>query len=323
MSSTLPVPIGARDLASELLFADALKSAYDYALEEKAPATRRAYASDFAHFEAWCATMAAEPLPASVATLAAYLASLADAGRKASTIGRRCAAIAHRHRQAGYEPPTTGEKAKAVHRGIRRKIGTRPDQKAPATAKRLKAMLRRIPTDLAGLRDRAVLLIGFAAALRRSELVGLTMNDIERVPDGILVHVRRSKTDQVGAGHVIAVPRGTKLCPVDALDAWLAAATVTDGPVFRAVGKGGAVSFRALSDRSVADIVKRWAGAAGLDPALFSGHSLRAGLVTTALEHGADILKVMAVTRHRSVDTLRLYDRRANAFKDHAGKGFL
>jgi integrase len=185
------------------------------------------------------------------------------------------------------------------------------------------AMLKRIPDTLVGKRDRALILVGFAAAMRRSELVALMLDDLERVPEGVFVHIRKSKTDQEGQGHVVPVPRGSKLRVVDALDDWLEAAAIVDGAVFRSVGKGGHVSVAALSDRSVPNVVKRWAKAAGFDPEHFSGHSLRSGFVTAALEKGADTLKVMDVTRHKSVDTLKIYDRRAKAFKNHAGKGFL
>ena len=208
-------------------------------------------------------------------------------------------------------------------RGIRRRIGVAVDRKAPATAHAIARMLKRIPDTLAGKRDRALLLLGFAAALRRSELVALQLADLERTEAGLIVHIRRSKTDQEGEGHQVAVPRGLKLKPVEAIDAWLAAAAIADGPLFRPIAKGGRVLGGALTDRSVADIIKRCAKAAGLDPEIFSGHSLRAGFVTSALESGADVLKVMDVTRHRDVKTLKAYDRRAKAFRNHAGKGFL
>lgn len=319
--TTLPVPIGGPPLAPA--YTDALQSAHAYALAEKADATRRAYGSDFRDFTAWCGRMGAIPIPAPVEIVAAYLASIADHGLKASTITRRAAAIGYAHRLAGHEPPTHAEPVKAVLRGIRRRTGVAVERKAPATARALTGMLKRIPDTLWGKRDRALLLLGFAAALRRSELVALHALDLERTPDGILVTIRRSKTDQEGAGHVVAVPRGSKLRPCEAVDDWLAAAGIDDGPVFRSIGKGGRVALEALSDRSVADIVKDRAKAAGLDPALFSGHSLRAGFVTSALEAGADLLRVMDVTRHTEVRTLKAYDRRAKAFRDHAGRGFL
>ncbi len=315
-------PIGGNGVATAD-FTDVLKSAVDYARAETSEGTRRAYASDWRAFEAWCASVAQQPLPASTAAVAGYLAHMADAGLKASTINRRAAAIAYRHRLANLTPPTGAESVKAVQRGIRRTIGTRVDRKAPATAKAIKAMVAAIPDTLAGRRDRALLLTGFAAALRRSELVALDVDDLERTPDGLFVHIRHSKTDQEGAGHIVAVPRGGRLRPVHAVEDWLEAAGITTGAVFRSIGKGGTLSGKRLSDRSVADIVKRWAAAAKLDPTLFAGHSLRAGFVTSALEAGADPLKVMDVTRHSQVQTLKGYDRRAKAFKDHAGKGFL
>ena len=147
--------------------------------------------------------------------------------------------------------------------------------------------------------------------------------DLEETAEGLLVSIRRSKTDQEGAGDFVSIPHGSRLRPVAALQAWLQAAGITEGPIFRSIRKGGSVTPERLSDRSVAQIIKRRAEAAGFDPNLFSGHSLRAGFVTSALHHGADILRVMDVTRHREVSTLKTYDRRAKAFKQHAGEAFL
>ncbi|WP_244669946.1 site-specific integrase [Kaistia sp. 32K] len=301
---------------------DALASAADYADAESADGTRRAYASDFRDFHTWCRGVGAASLPASVETVAAYFAVLADRGLKVSTIDRRSAAIGWVHRRAGFEPPVNAETVKSVLRGIRRTIGEAKRQKAPATVDAIALMMRRVPKTLAGRRDRALLLVGFAGALRRSELVGLMVPDLERLPQGLILHIRKSKTDQTGQGHQIPIPRGGKLKVVESLDAWLAAANISDGPVFRAV-HGDRVALVALSDRSVARIVQSYAAAAGLDGETFGGHSLRAGFVTSALSDGADLLKVMDVTRHRDMRTLKAYDRRAKAFKDHAGKGFL
>lgn len=301
---------------------DGLTSAASYAADEKALATRLAYRSDWRHFTAWCAAADTRVLPAEPATVAAYLAHLADSGRGASTISRRLAAIAYAHRLKQLEPPTSSEPVRAVLRGIRRRLGVKVTKKAPATARAIGAMLEHVPEGIAGTRDRALLLIGFAAALRRSELVDLKVNDIELHQDGVLLHIRRSKTDQEGEGAAIAVPRGGRLKPVESLEAWLAAAAITSGPVFRSIGKSGQLGA-GLTDRSVANIVKWYAAAAGLDASLFSGHSLRAGFVTSALEHGADLFKVMDVTRHKRLETLKGYDRRAQAFRDHAGRDFL
>jgi site-specific recombinase XerD len=304
-----------------------LARAADYARAEKADATRSAYAKDFAHFSRWCLQSGSGALPAAIETVAAYLATIADAGLSVSTLNRRLAAIAYAHRLKGFDAPGSAEPIRMVMRGIRRTLGTAPKRKAPATAKALGRMLRAAEKHntcvISRLRDRALLLIGFAAALRRSELVGLDVEHLERSAAGLIIRIGRSKTDQEGEGAEIAVPRGTKLRPVEALDAWLTAAKITTGPVFRQIRRGNHLQAERLSDHAVADIIKRHARAAGLDPKLFSGHSLRAGFVTSALESGADVLKVMDVTRHRSVQTLKGYDRRAKAFKDHAGAKFL
>jgi site-specific recombinase XerD len=303
---------------------DALAAARGYALAEKSDATRRAYQADWTHFASWCARQGTDVLPASIATVAAYLASLAGDRKKVSTIDRRAAAIAYGHRLAGFTPPTHAEPVKAVLRGIRRRTGVAVERKAPATARAISSMLKRIDTTtLRGKRDAALLLIGFAAALRRSELTKLNVADIERTDGGIFLHIRRSKTDQDGAGHAVPIPRGSRLRPVEALDTWLDAAAITEGPLFRPIRRGGHVQVGALTDHAVARIVKARAKAANLDPTLFSGHSLRAGFVTSALEAGSDVLRVMDITRHTSVQTLKGYDRRAKAFQNHAGGKFL
>ena len=324
MLSMFPIVTG--ELVEKLPSAglvEASVSAEIYARAEKSASTRKAYESDLRNFGTWCEKSAAGFMPATPDTVAAYIASLADAGLSASTVMRRLAAIAYGHRRLNLADPTEDERVKQVLRGIKRTIGTAAKQKAPATAKYIRAMVKALPDTMLGKRDRALLLIGFAGALRRSELVALNVADIERQPEGILIRIRWSKTDQEGAGQTIAVPRGAKLKVIEALDAWLDAAGITSGPIFRPINKGGRVLPGRLTDQSVALVVKYRASAAKLDPKLFAGHSLRAGFVTSALEDGADTLRVMDVTRHRSVDTLRKYDRRAKAFVAHAGKGFL
>lgn len=302
---------------------DGLDSIREYLSAEKAPATRRAYESDFADFETWCRQAAAPSLPAAPLEVARYLVSLADRGFRPSTIVRRCAAIRDAHRARSLEPPTNAEGVRAVLRGIRRKIGTAPDRKAPVTAKIIATIAAQVPATLAGRRDRALILLGFAAALRRSELVALDAEDIEFTPEGMRVSIRRSKTDQEGAGYAIAVPHGTRLRPMQAVRDWLDASHIAEGALFRSIGKGGALHAQRLSDRAVAEIVKRHARLVGLDADLFSGHSLRAGFVTSALESGADLLRIMDVTRHRNINSLKAYDRRARGFGQYAGKGFL
>ena len=196
-----------------------LQAATTYAQADKAQATRRAYRSDFEIFEAWCAERGLSSLPASPDVTAAFLAWEAGQGIKPSTIGRRVAAIRYAHKLRGLSLPTDDERVRATVRGIRRTHGAAPVKKAPATAEKVLRMVAAIPAGLNGLRDRALLLIGFAGALRRSELVALNCKDIEETAEGLRVTIRHSKTDQEGNGATIAIPRGSFACPVVAVRA--------------------------------------------------------------------------------------------------------
>ena len=300
-----------------------LDQAKIYARAEKAFATHRAYRSDFALFRVWCGTKDVAALPAGPETVAAFLAAEANRGVKASTIGRRVAAIRHAHKLAGHEPPTNSEVVKATLRGIRRTVGSPPARKAPATADRIVAMARMPDAGIKGLRDRALLLLGFAGAFRRSELVALDVADLAFCAGGLRATIRKSKTDQECQGATIAIVRGSLACPVAAIRNWLAAAQITAGPLFRPIFKSGKVGSGRLSDRSVAEIVKIHARRVGLNADDFSAHSLRSGFLTSAAADGASIFKMMDVSRHKSVDTLRGYVRDAELFRDHAGARLL
>lgn len=301
---------------------DELAAAINYADRAQAPATARAYAADWRTFAAWCASRDLLALPADPTTVAVFLADEAQRVKPA-TLGRRLAAIKAAHVAAQLEPPTNGAAVRRVLRGIRREQGTRQTKKAPATAERLLAMVAHCSPTLAGKRDRALLLLGFGGAFRRGELSALDVADLEEHAEGLRVLVRRAKTDQEGVGATVAVTRGNHACPVDAVRVWLESAGITDGPVFRPVGKSGRVSDARLSPFSVAQIVKHYAARAGLDPATFGGHSLRAGFLTSAAERGRPLDRMMAVSRHKRVDTLLGYVRRADDFRDHAGAGLL
>jgi site-specific recombinase XerD len=291
--------------------------------ERHAPATRRAYVSDARIFAAWCAARGLEALPAAPETVVLFVSSEAQAGSRYATISRRVAAIRYAHQAAGHESPTGRDLVNAALSGIRRTLGVAPVRKAPATAPRVEAMVRECPDTLRGLRDRALLLLGFAGAFRRSELVALEVEDLEETPEGLRVRVRRSKTDQDGAGQFVPVLNGSRLRVVEALKAWREAAGITSGPLFRPLAKGGRVLAQPLSTKSVADIVKAYAEQAGFDASAFAGHSLRAGFLTSAAESGASIFSMMAVSRHRSLETVRGYVRTAELFKNHAGAAFL
>jgi integrase len=310
-------------LDDQALAADEIAATLRFAAAAKAQNTQLAYASDWADFRRWAAARAASPLPCPPGLLCGYLAALADAGRRASTITRRAAAIAHQHRAAGFDSPTTSPAVREVLRGIRHTLGTAPASKTPATADLIARMLATCPNTLIGRRDQALIAFGFAGAFRRSELLALEMADLTAVDDGLRVTIRRSKTDPDAGGQEIAIPRGTQLRPVETLEAWLGAAGISDGSLFRPVSKGGQIGAWPLGDDGFIRALKRRAAACGLDPAAFAGHSLRAGFLTSAAEAGADVLKMAEVSRHRSIDTLRRYVRRGNLFKGHAGAGFL
>ena len=302
---------------------DAVRSALEYQRNDKAGATRRAYASDFRDFAAWCESVEQPSMPAHFGTVAAYLATLVDRKLKAATIRRRLAAIRHAHVSQGFDAPTDSAALGAVHRGIRRKIGTRQDQKAPITAKVLGALLKKTPDNLTGSRDRAILLIAFGAALRRSEVVGLDIDDVELTHQGAFVHIRQSKTDQEGAGHMVPVPSGSKFKPIEALKNWLRDSRRSAGSLFVRIRKGGVLTDERLTDRSVADIVKKYALAAKLDPDLFSGHSLRAGILTDAYESTKDLAAVADLARHKKLETTRGYIRRNEAMNNVATRKVL
>lgn len=303
--------------------AEAAALAQGFIRESLSAATRRAYASDCRVFASWCAEQGLAALPSSPEVVAMFLARQAEAGVTPATLTRRVAAIRYAHEGAGHESPTKGKAVAATLKGIRRAFGAPPTKKAPATVERVSEMVARCPETLQGKRDRALLLLGFAGAFRRSELAALTVADLEEAPEGLRVTIRQSKTDQEAQGQTIAIYNGGKLRPVAALKAWLEAAGITEGPIFRPLRKGGRVCAEALTAGSVASIVKAYAAAAGFEAADFAGHSLRSGFLTSAAERGADLFKMMEVSRHKRVDTVRGYVRSAELFKNHAGAAFL
>ncbi|APO67262.1 integrase family domain-containing protein [Rhizobium gallicum] len=316
---TLVTPQPGLDAASDLS-ADAL----GYGRAALSENTMRAYRSDWEDFQSWTAARGKSSLPASPATVANYASSLASAGKKVPTIARKLAAIRFFHRGAGEDNPTDNAGVAAILKGIRRTVGTAPRQKAPATVDVIHALMARIePETLQGKRDRALLLLGFAGAFRRSELVAITVEDLTFSEEGVDVFLPKSKTDQEAKGQSVAVLNGKALKPTDRLREWLEASGIVSGPIFRRINRGDHLTDEPLTAQSVALIVKKYADAAGLDVERLSGHSLRAGFVTSAAENRASISRIMEVTRHRDPRTVETYVRRADRFKDHAGDGFL
>lgn len=321
-----------------------LAEARRFAQAARSAETDRAYAGDWRHFRSWATAQAgmsdyvpadAQDLttPVPPAVVALYASSLATSSDgqpsfRSSTIARRMAAISVAHKRRNLESPTASPQVREVLSGIRRTLGTAPRQVAPARAAEIRRMVdyldrSKLPTA-AILRDRSLILLGYAAALRRSELVALTRADVEDHDGDLVVTVRRSKTDQEANGARVPVARGRdhSTCPVRALKTWLDFTARDDAsgdtPLFRRVNRWGAIGSEPLTDKSVAQIVKRAAEGAGLDPDLYAGHSLRAGFATTAAANGATERQIARVTRHRSMNILRGYIREANLFADSA-----
>jgi integrase len=296
-----------------------------YATAATSEATRQAYAADWRAFTAWCGATGLPSLPAPAATVAAYLAHLADSGRKVTTIERALAGIAYAHRIAGPDWTSRQPAIRLVMSGIRRELGTAPSKKAPVLGADLLALLDTLGTDLQGLRDRALLTLGWFCASRRSELVALRVADVEFTAEGLIVTITRSKTDQEGRGYAKGIPfaGSPAACPVRALRAWLDAAKIETGSIFRAVTRGGIVADTALGDRAVARLVKRVARNAGFDPATVAGHSLRSGFITTAAKRGKSTRAIMAQSGHRSEAVMHRYIQHATVFEDNAATGLL
>ncbi len=295
-----------------------VEQAKEYLRQSTAANTRRAYLADWTHFGHWTAAHGRDSLPASPATVAAYVAALAGVA-KVSTITRRLAAISQYHQAAGFESPTPELLVRKTMAGIRREKGSAPAGKAPVLIDTLRTIATQLPDSLAGKRDRALLLLGFAGAFRRSELVRLDVADLDFRQKGLVVTIRSSKTDQEGQGRPVGIPYGShpETCPLGAVQDWLAAAHIETGPVFRGVRRGQVLPER-LCDRSVALAVKRCTKLVGLDPVAFGGHSLRSGFCTSAAEANVSERSIMNQTGHRSLTVLRGYIRKGELFLDNA-----
>jgi integrase len=304
------------------------EQAADFAAAGKSENTKRAYRSDWKVFSAWCARMGATPMPATPGTVAAYVTDMARIGRAASTINRHCTTIGKAHRMAGHPSPLDHPKLQEILAGIRRTIGTKPKQKKAAVLSILRAMCEVCdPETIHGIRDRAVLLVAWAGAFRRSEVVSLRFEDIEFEDKGIIVTVRKSKTDQEGAGAKVGIPYGSDptTCPVRSLKRWLETSGITEGAIFRPIRRGQATLRGREASRDggklIARIVKRAAKRAGLDPKVFGGHSLRAGLATQAAMAGKPDRVIMRQGRWVDRRTLERYIREGTVFRENAAAG--
>jgi len=304
-----------------------------YVAAARAANTLRGYRSDWAE---WCAWSSANGYPEMAAAegISRYLTFLAGHGAKVGTMSRRLSGIRFAHRMRDLPDPTATARIIAVWEGIRRTHSAPAEQASPLMPPELWDVVDRCPTtrtwktakrpaepDLAGLRDRALLLIGFVAALRRSELTALTVDQVAEHPNGLVISIARSKTNQTGERPELAVLPRARMparCPVSALHAWLSAAAITHGPVFRAVSTGNRSGSRAMNPASINVLVQGAVARAGLDADAYSAHSLRAGFVTYAHLRGASDRAIAHQTRHRSLATLGQYVRVAQAWDDNA-----
>jgi site-specific recombinase XerD len=271
------------------------------------------YANAWQHFEAYCTEAHYQALPASSGAVVDYITHLADDGYKASTIQAKLAAIGFKHEALGHTNPVKAPDVRTAMSGIRRTIGTAPARKAPISLNDLRKIIGALPRNLRGKRDKAMLLIGWAGAFRRSELVGLDVEDILFSDTKATITLRRSKTDQEGQGmlKVIPVLADKSLCPVTALRSWLDVADIHSGVVFRSIDRWNHVHDHRMLGREVARIVKRVANLAGFDVRQLAGHSLRSGFITQAAEDGLDTWAIAEVSGHKSQDVLRGYIRTA------------
>jgi integrase len=293
-----------------------------YVESSSAENTRLAYDKQWTAFREWCATKGLCELPAAPETVALYLAACADAGLAVATLAQAKAVLTRKHEDAGHTSPCAAPLVKQAWAGIRRRLGVAPNQKQPLDADQLRAMYSVLPEGLVGVRDRALIGLGFAGGFRRSELVALDVGDLSFVARGLEVLVRRSKTDQEGRGLTKNVARGRDptTCTVRAVRDWLELAGIAEGPVFRPVDRHGNVRSQRLTAQSVALVLKRAAAAAGLPTREVSGHSLRAGFVTEAKKHGADDAAIMDQTGHKSLAMVQRYHRRARKWEKPASE---
>jgi len=288
----------------------------------KAENTKRAYRNDWNQFSEWCEKNGLQKLPADPETIVYYITFLGKT-MKASSIKRKMTAISQRHETAGYPSPTKTALVKGVWDGLQRKIGIKEEGKDALWLDDLRQLIQAIPqSTLIGVRNRALLVLGWAGALRRSELVSLKLEDVSKTRDGLILHLNRSKTDQKGEGQDIALPYGSNplTCPVRSLEDWLSVSGLLEGPLFRRIDRHGNI-LSGLTPQSVRLIVKNCCEKVGLDPERYGAHSLRSGFCSTAAKAGKAEHQIMKQTRHKRSDSLQRYIKKVSLFDDNAASG--
>lgn len=305
---------------------DIIDNAQRLVRKARSEATWTAYRSDWRQFEAYCKSYKLPALPTTTNTLISFLSKQAADGLAPSTIKRRLISIRVVHKGSGYPPPDEAPAVDELMKGIRRDTQRVPKKKKAALPDDITRMADMVTEQTRkGLRDRAILLFGFAGAFRRSELVAIEMEHLNFVNEGMRVTLPSSKTDQVGDGQIVAIPAeiNSPHCPVQALKDWLTVGEITSGSIFLRMHKGDSIGKSRMTPQSVALIVKEYAERAGLEPAHYAGHSLRRGFLTSAANERKNLFKMAEHSRHRSLETVREYVEDAAKFDDHAGLGLL
>ena len=290
----------------------------------KADNTIRAYKSDFNDFTLFCVKNGFKSLPCEPKVVSLYLTHLSTKDAKMSTLKRRLVSIGVIHKLKGYYLDTKHPSIIENIMGIKRRKGSIQIGKKPILINNLKLLInvidKQINEEMKRLRDRSIILIGFSGGFRRNEIVSLDHDDLDFVPEGLKINIKRSKTDQFGKGFTKALPYfdNSQYCPVVSLINWLKISKITSGPVFRRFVKGSKLSINRLTDQTVALLIKKYLNLVGIDSKNYSGHSLRSGFATSAAESGVEERSIMAMTGHKSTEMVRRYIKEANLFKDNA-----
>ena len=290
----------------------------------KANNTIRAYKSDFKDFSLFCVQNGFKPLPSEPKIISLYLTHLSTKNVKMSTLKRRLVSIGVIHKLKGHYLDTKHPAIIENIMGIKRRKGIVQKGKKPILISSLKLIINTIDQQeknkIKKLRDKSIILTGFSGGFRRNEIVALDYDDLDFVPEGLKITIRRSKTDQFGEGSVKALPYfdNSQYCPVVTLKNWITVSKIKSGPIFRRFSKGSKLSDNRLTDQTVALLIKKYLNLAGVDSKNYSGHSLRSGFATSAAESGAEERSIMAMTGHKSVEMVRRYIKEANLFKHNA-----
>ena len=290
----------------------------------KANNTVRAYKSDFNDFGLFCAQNGFKSLPSDPQVVSLYLTHLSTKDAKISTLKRRLVSIGVIHKLKGHYLDTKHPSIIENIMGIKRRKGSNQLSKKPILINSLKNIINAIDEqnkeEIKIFRDRSIILIGFSGGFRRNEIVSLDYDDLDFVPEGLKINLRRSKTDQFGEGFTKALPYfdNSQYCPVVSLKKWIEISKIKSGAVFRRFSKGSKLSENRLTDQTVALLIKEYLKLTGIDSKNYSGHSLRSGFATSAAESGAEERSIMAMTGHKSTEMVRRYIKEANLFKNNA-----